>query len=74
MAADELKFSVDGDARIVAVSNGDINSNELNVTDHRTLYQGSALVILRAGSTPSKITLQTKSDKYKTLNTKLETK
>ena len=74
LAADELKFSVDGDARIVAVSNGDINSNELNVTDHRTLYQGSALVILRAGSTPSKITLQTKSDKYKTLNTKLETK
>ena len=74
LAADELKFSVYGDARIVAVSNGDINSNELNVTDHRTLYQGSALVILRAGSTPSKITLQTKSDKYKTLNTKLETK
>ena len=74
LAADELKFSVDGDARIVAVSNGDINSNELNVTDHRTLYQGSALVILRAGSSPSKITLQTKSNKYKTLNTKLETK
>ena len=73
-AADDLQFSVDGDARIVAVSNGDINSEELNVTDHRRLWQGSALVILRAGQSPSKITLTTRSDSYKTLVTKLETK
>ena len=74
LAADELKFAVDGDARIVAVSNGDINSNELNVTDHRQLYQGSALVILRAGRTPSKIILRTTSKNFKTVTTKLETK
>ncbi len=71
---DELSFSVDGDARIVAVSNGDINSEEVNCTDHRRLWNGSALVILRAGQTPSKVTLKTKSDHFKTVITKLETK
>ena len=60
MAQDELKFEIEGDASIVAVSNGDINSDELNVTDHRHLWNGSALVILRAGKTASKITLKTK--------------
>ncbi len=73
-AEDDLQFDVEGDARIVAVSNGDINSEELNVTDHRRLWQGSALVILRAGQSPSKITLKTHSKECKTVITKLETK
>ncbi|MBQ3827361.1 MAG: DUF4982 domain-containing protein, partial [Prevotella sp.] len=49
MAQDELTFSVEGDARIVAVTNGDNNSEELNVQDHRRLWNGSAMVILRSG-------------------------
>jgi len=71
---DELKFEVEGDARIVAVTNGDITSDELNATDHRSLWQGSAMVILRAGQQPSAITLKTASDTFKTVTTKLETK
>ena len=39
---DELSFRVEGDAKIVAVTNGDISSEELNVTDHRRLWQGAA--------------------------------
>ena len=74
LAQDELKFSVEGDASIVAVSNGDITSDELNVTDHRHLWQGSALVILRAGQSPSKITLHTTSPNFKPVATKLETR
>ena len=74
MAQDELRFEVNGDARIVAVTNGDINSNELNVTDHRKLWNGSAMVILRAGKSPGKITLKTKSKAFKTVITELETK
>lgn len=70
---DELSFQVEGDAQIVAVSNGDINSSELNVTNHRHLWQGSALVILRAGMSPSKITLKTTSKTFKPIVTKLET-
>ena len=57
MAQDELKFEVQGDARIIAVSSGNHNSDELNVTDHRHLYNGSCLVILRAGLTPGKVKL-----------------
>ena len=71
MAQDELKFEVEGDARIVAVSSGNHNSDELNVTDHRCLYNGSALVILRAGKTPSAVTLKTSSAAFKTITTKL---
>lgn len=73
-AQDELRFEVEGDAQIVAVTNGDINSEELNVQAHRRLWNGSAMVILRAGKTPSKITLKTSSDKYKTFVTTLQTK
>jgi beta-galactosidase len=74
MAQDELHFAVEGDATIVAVSSGDHNSDELNVTDHRRLWNGSALVILRAGKSPSKVMLKTSADGFKTVATKLETK
>ena len=74
MAQDELKFEVEGDAKIVAVTNGDINSDELNVQDHRRLWNGSAMVILRAGQAPSKIFLKTTSPAFKPITTKLETK
>ena len=63
-AFSNLTFTVKGDADIVAVDNGNINSDELHVgkkqlnkTAERALYQGSALVILRAGTQPSKVEL-----------------
>lgn len=63
-AFSNLTFMVKGDADIVAVDNGNINSDELHVgkkqlnkTAERALYQGSALVILRAGTQPSKVEL-----------------
>jgi beta-galactosidase len=71
---DELTFEVEGDATIVAVTNGDMNSDELNATNHRRLWQGQAMVILRAGKTPSKVTLKTTSNTFKSIITKLETK
>ena len=73
MAQDELTFEVEGDAKIVAVSNGDINSDELNVTNHRRLWNGSALIILRSGKTASKVTLKTSAEGFKTVKTQLET-
>ena len=73
MAHDELHFSVEGEARIVAVTDGDIKSGELNVTDHRHLYNGSAMVILRSGKTPSKIKLKTTSMGFKPVITTLQT-
>ena len=73
MAQDELTFEVEGDARIVAVSSGNHNSDELNVTNHRRLHNGSALVILRSGRTPSAVTLKTSAANFKTVKTKLQT-
>ena len=71
---DELKFEVEGDARIVAVTNGDISSDELNAVDHRKLWQGRATVILRSGRKPSRITLKTSSSTFKPVTLTLETK
>ena len=71
---DEVTFETAGDAKIVAVTNGDISSDELNVTNHRQLWQGSAMVILRAGTSPSKITLKTTPATLKSITTKLETR
>ena len=70
-AQDNLQFSVEGNASIIAVSNGDMASEELNATDHRRLYNGSALVILRTGDAPGPITLKTTSPAFKTVVTKI---
>lgn len=69
-AFSKLTFTVKGDADIVAVDNGNINSDELHVgkkqlnkTAERALFQGSALVILRAGTQPSKVELTVACEK-----------
>jgi beta-galactosidase len=71
---DELHFAVEGDAKIVAVTNGDIASDELNAVDHRKLWQGQAMVILRAGQHPSQVNLRVTSGTFKPVTLKLETK
>jgi beta-galactosidase len=72
-AQQQLTFSVSEGAEIVAVSNGDQKSNELNVTNKRSLYNGSTLVILRAGRKTSKPVLTIEADGFKTVKTKLQT-
>ena len=71
-AFDKLTFQVKGDANIVAVDNGNISSDELHIgkkqlekTIQRNLFQGSALVILRAGDKPGKIELSVAGEKMK---------
>ena len=72
---DELEFSVEGDAKIVAVSNGDMLSDELNAVNTRSLYNGSAMVLLRAGKTAGQvvITVKPKGSKLKPQRIKLNT-
>ncbi len=69
-----LTFSVDGDARIVGVINGDLTSNEMTVGNTRRLFNGIATVILRAGQHPSKITLTTSAEGFKSVSTTMVTK
>ena len=56
-AGDMLTFSVNGDAEIVGVDNGNIASDEPFVGNKRSLYHGAALVILRAGTKGGKVVL-----------------
>ena len=80
-AFDKLTFQVKGDANIVAVDNGNIASDELHIgktqlekTIQRNLFQGSALVILRAGDKPGKIELSVAGEKMKAKKLVLYTK
>ncbi|MDO4801198.1 MAG: beta-galactosidase, partial [Prevotellaceae bacterium] len=68
----KLTFAVEGDAEIVGVDNGDIYSDELHVGTTRSLYKGSAMVILRAGQQGGKVKLTVKSDDFKTATLQLE--
>ena len=77
----KLTFTVKGDANIVAVDNGNIASDELHIgktqlekSIQRHLFQGSALVILRAGDKPGKIELSVAGEKMKAKKLVLNTK
>ena len=77
----KLTFQVKGDANIVAVDNGNIASDELHIgktqlekSIQRHLFQGSALVILRAGDKPGKIELSVAGEKMKAKKLFLNTK
>ncbi len=69
----KLSFSVEGDARIVAVDNGDMISDEAHVATERNLFQGSALVILRAGKKAGRVTLHVKDSEGRTARLVLAT-
>ena len=80
-AFDKLTFTVKGDANIVAVDNGNIASDELHIgktqlekSIQRNLFQGSALVILRAGDKPGKIEVLVAGEKMKAKKLVLNTK
>lgn len=80
-AFDKLTFTVKGDANIVAVDNGNIASDELHIgktqlekSIQRHLFQGSALVILRASDKPGKIELSVAGEKMKAKKLVLNTK
>ena len=70
-ANQQLTFEVEGDARIVATDNGNITSDELHVGNNRKLFNGSALVILRAGQTAGKVTLKVSVPGFKAQTVKL---
>jgi len=74
LAQDEITFEVDGDARIAAVTNGDMTSEELNVQNRRRLFNGSNMVILRAGAKPGPVVLRISSPAYRTITLPLTTK
>lgn len=73
-ADDLLHFSVEGDASIVAVDNGNICSEELHTLPQRRLYHGSALVILRAGRSADTIRLKIESERFEAIEVMMPTR
>ncbi len=69
----KLKFSVEGPAEIVGVINGDITSDELTIGDSRSLYNGTATVILRSTKEPGKVSLTVTADGLKTAKVVMKT-
>lgn len=72
-ANEQLTFSIEGEAEIVGVINGDITSNELTVGTSRKLYDGSAVVILRSTRQAGDAKLTITSPTYKTITLPLKT-
>ena len=72
-ATDDITFIVTGDATLAAVSSGDHYSDELTqLVNHRRLYEGRALAILRAGRQPSTVTLTATAPGLKPARLKLQ--
>ncbi|MCM1520257.1 MAG: DUF4982 domain-containing protein [Lachnoclostridium sp.] len=72
-ATDQLQFSVEGPAEIVGVINGDISSDELTTGNTRSLYNGTATVILRSGRESGPVTLTIESSTLPAEKLKLAT-
>ncbi len=69
-----LSFSVEGPAELVGVINGDMTSAESMTGNTRSLYNGTATVILRAKETPGNVKLKITSPDFKTVTKSLEIK
>ena len=72
-AQGEVTFRVEGDATIVGVINGDINSDEMTVGTKRSFYNGACTVILRAGRTAGAVGLTASAPGMKDVKVKLQT-
>ena len=57
-AANEVHFTISGPGTIMAVGNGDGTSKEPYQGDHRSLFNGHALVVVRTSRTPGTIRLE----------------
>ncbi len=64
-AADLIQFSLQGDAKIIGVGNGDPSSHEqdkyFDSTAHRHLFNGKCQLILQSGNTQSMIHFEAKA-------------
>jgi len=70
----EVTFSVSGNAEIVGVINGDINSNEMTVGNKRSLYNGACTVILRSTRQAGPVTLTATAPGLKPVSMMMQTK
>ena len=73
-AVADVKVKVEGGASLAAMSNGNINTDELPTANHQKLFNGSCLAILRSGTTPSPVVVTVSAPGIKGTKIKLATK
>lgn len=71
-AAARLHFSVNGPATIVGVISGDLRSDELTVGNERSLFNGTATVILRSKRQSGMVHLTISADGFEPVNMTLQ--
>lgn len=69
-----VEFSVDGEASIIAVDNGDHSSNDLFDGNRKRLYEGFAMAILRSSRNPGKVKISATCSGLKGISKSLVTK
>lgn len=73
VATGDVKVEVNSkSATLVAMGSGNQNSDELHVTNHRQLFNGSVQAILRAGLDASEVTVTASADGLKAAKIKLK--
>lgn len=72
-AGNMVSFKVEGPAEIVGVINGDMTSDELSVGNKRSLYDGTATVILRAKRSAGQVVVTATADGMRPAKVKTRT-
>jgi len=72
-ASAEVQFTLNGPGTLLAAGNGDGTSKEPYQGDHRALYNGRALVVVRSSRTPGAIRLSANAPALTTAETSIET-
>lgn len=72
-AEDLVRFNVSGGAKIIGVGNGNPNSHEMDVADHRKLFHGKAqLIVLNDGDEDVRITASISDSINSSINIKVK--
>ena len=71
-AKHKVTFNVQGPAKLIAVDNGDMMSDELHIGRQRSLHRGTALAILRADRKSGIVTFTAESEGLKPVKINLE--
>ena len=70
----EVTFEVSGEARLIAVDNGDHMTDELFSGNHKKLHQGFVMAILRSSQTSGNVKIKASLKGLKSAEKKMTTK
>jgi beta-galactosidase len=72
-ASAEVQFTLSGPGTLMAVGNGDGTSREAYQGDHRALFNGRALIVVRSSRTPGRVRLSANATAMTPAETSIET-